>query len=103
MAFLTLLRYHLTRAFCFLKSKLRMGNYQNYRSTGSENSNDTDVKLRSMVQIDDFLIEKLISLPKSVRYSAMSIVASNADTLETTDTEPNSVGFIVRDDNGLGS
>ena len=53
-----------------------------------------------MVQIDDFLIEKLISLPKSVRYSAMSIVASNADTLETTDTEPNSVGFIVRDDNG---
>jgi len=54
-----------------------------------------------MVQIDDFLIEKLISLPKTVRYSAMSIVAANAETLDATGDEPESVGFIVTDENGV--
>lgn len=101
MVFLISLLSPLIRVFCFLKSKLKMGNYQNYRSTDSENSKDTGAEQKYMVQIDDFLIEKLISLPKKVRYSAMSIVAANAETLDTTGDEPQSVGFIVTDENGV--
>ena len=101
MVFLISLLSPLIRVFCFLKSKLKMGNYQNYRSTDSENSKGTDAEQKYMVQIDDFLIEKLISLPKTVRYSAMSIVAANAETLDATGDEPESVGFIVTDENGV--
>lgn len=101
MAFLISLLSPLIRVFYFLKSRLKKENYQNYKNTDSESLKDTDAEQKYMVQIDDFLIEKLISLPKNVRYSAMSIVAANAETLEKTGDEPESVGFIVTDENGV--
>jgi hypothetical protein len=51
-----------------------------------------------MVQINDFLIERLVDLPKGIRHSTVSVVMSNAEELPITIEEPNSVGFIVKDE-----
>ena len=75
-----------------------MGNYHNYKNTDLESLNDTDAKSKSIVQINDFLFEKLTKFPKTVRYSAMKVVASNVDELKQTNDEPENVGFIVKDD-----
>ena len=98
MAFLISLRYHLVRMYYFLKLKLKMGNYQNYKNTDSENLSDTDAGPKYMVQINDFLIERLVDLPKGIRHSTVSVVMSNAEELPITIEEPNSVGFIVKDE-----
>ena len=45
-----------------------------------------------------FLFEKLTKFPKTIRYSAMKVVASNVDELNPTNDEAESVGFIVKDD-----
>lgn len=99
MAFLISLRYHLERMYYFLKLKLKMGNYQNYKNTDSENLSDTDAGPRYMVQINDFLIERLVDLPRDIRQSTVNVVMSNAEELPITIEEPNSVGFIVKDQN----
>ena len=98
MAFLISLRYHLVRMYYFLKLKLKMGNYQNYKNTDSENLSDTGAGPKYMVQINDFLIERLVDLPKGIRHSTVSVVMSNAEELPITIEEPNSVGFIVKDE-----
>jgi len=99
MAFLISLRYHLERMYYFLKLKLRMGNYQNYKNTDSENLSDTDAGPRYMVQINDFLIERLVDLPRDIRQSTVNTIMLNAETLPITEEEPNSVAFIVKDEN----
>jgi len=99
MAFLISLRYHLERMYYFLKLKLKMGNYQNYKNTDSESLSDTDAGPRYMVQINDFLIERLVDLPRDIRQSTVNVVMSNAEELPITIEEPNSVGFIVKDQN----
>ncbi len=97
MGFLTSLLYLPIRTYYFLKSKLKMGNYRNYKNTDSENSKDMDAGLRSMVQMNDFIIEKLIEMPREVRNSAIKLVASNFDSLDITKEHPEHVGFIVKD------
>jgi hypothetical protein len=52
-----------------------------------------------MVQINDFLIERLVDLPRDIRQSTVNVVMSNAEELPITIEEPNSVGFIVKDEN----
>ncbi len=99
MAFLISLRYHLERMYYFLKLKLRMGNYQNYKNTDSENLSDTDAGPKYMVQINDFLIERLVDLPRDIRQSTVNTIMLNAETLPITEEEPNSVAFIVKDEN----
>lgn len=99
MAFLISLRYHLARMYYFLKLKLRMGNYQNYKNTDSENLSDTDAGPKYMVQINDFLIERLVDLPRDIRQSTVNTIMLNAETLPITEEEPNSVAFIVKDEN----
>mgnify|MGYP003108956106 FL=1 len=98
MAFLISLRYHLERMYYFLKLKLRMGNYQNYKNTDSENLSDTDAGPKYMVQINDFLIERLVDLPRDIRQSTVNTIMLNAETLPITEEEPNSVAFIVKDE-----
>ena len=97
MGFLTSLLYLPIRMCYFLKSKLKMENYRNYKNTDSENSKDMDAGLRSMVQINDFIIEKLIEMPREVRNSAIKLVASNFNSLDITEEHPEHVGFIVKD------
>ena len=99
MAFLISLRYHLERMYYFLKLKLKMGNYQNYKNTDSENLSDTDAGPKYMVQINDFLIERLVDLPRDIRQSTVNTIMLNAETLPITEEEPNSVAFIVKDEN----
>jgi len=98
MGFLTSLRYLPIRMYYFLKSKLKMENYRNYKNTGSKSSRDMDAGLRSMVQINDFILEKLIGMPREVRNSAIKLVASNFDSLNITEEHPEHVGFIVKDE-----
>ena len=76
-----------------------MGNYQNYKNTDSENLSDTDAGPRYMVQINDFLIERLVDLPRDIRQSTVNTIMLNAETLPITEEEPNSVAFIVKDEN----
>ncbi len=76
-----------------------MGNYQNYKNTDSENLSDTDAGPKYMVQINDFLIERLVDLPRDIRQSTVNTIMLNAETLPITEEEPNSVAFIVKDEN----
>ncbi len=75
-----------------------MGNYQNYKNTDSENLSDTDAGPKYMVQINDFLIERLVDLPRDIRQSTVNTIMLNAETLPITEEEPNSVAFIVKDE-----
>tara|TARA_S200002703_G_scaffold143267_3_gene136188 strand:- start:21822 stop:22130 length:309 start_codon:yes stop_codon:yes gene_type:complete len=51
-----------------------------------------------MVQINDFLIERLVDLPRDIRQSTVNTIMLNAETLPITEEEPNSVAFIVKDE-----
>ncbi len=97
MGFLTSLQYLLVRIYYFLKSKQKMEDFQNSKNTDSKNSKATGAEQKFMVEISDFIVEKMIKFPRKVRVSAMKLVASNIGHFDVTE-DPEKVGFLVRND-----